>query len=164
MLYHCWLPQIAFSHFDAKPYPVLPPVLTTLLQPGSRTPQRATGIPRDEEGNPVLYLKYNCPTLYRLFTFSGYDPLMGMSGEMQAARRLYVQHRAEACKIYGIRWLVFEHYYCDAHGIAHPLGESPPPVLTALKRRIPGVKCAGTTPVFYRMGIAATGPAGLPRR
>ena len=162
MLYHCWLPQIAFSHFEAKPYPALPPVLAALLAPHSRTPQRAVGITRDQEGNPVMYLKYNFATLYKLYCFNGYDPLMGMTGEMLAARDCYVKHRALACKIYGIRWLLFEHYTCDAQGNPHPLGESLPAVITALKRRIPGVKCALRQPFYTVWELPRPDPLAFP--
>ncbi len=40
LVYHCWLPQPALSYLHMKPYPALPPAISTQLAVGSRPPQR----------------------------------------------------------------------------------------------------------------------------
>ena len=148
LIYHCRLPQAAFTYFHDKPYPAMPPALAAQLELGSRIPQRVLAEGSELGSNPVLNLKSNFASLYGAFTFRGYDPLLEMTPEVIAAHEFMRAEPAHACQVYGIRWLLVEHYTSDANENPHPLADTPPAMLADFLRNYPGAQPGLRLPLF----------------
>ena len=146
--YHCWLPQPALGYCHSKPYPVMSPALAAQLELGSRMPSRVLNEGGDLGSTPVLNLQDNFASIYGAFTFRGYDPLMEYTPEMCAAWAVFLADRAGACRVYGIRKLLVDHYTCDANEHPHPLEEISPTMLAALQHNYPGIQRKMRLPLF----------------
>ena len=109
MLVHCATPFTGMGVFDAKPYPTLPKPFTDLLaETPSQYPQR-TYCFAPEWVYPKHFLfalpKY-FPTVYRIFSFSGYyDNTFIVTPENAFAREKMRTDTMAAFRAYGVRWV-----------------------------------------------------------
>ncbi len=109
LLYHCILPLPAFYSFGSKPYLPLPKEMTQFFAAeNTLSPQRVLGIAPMRSTNPTyaISLMHNLPSVYRLLSFDGYDPLLVLAPENKKAGRLLAEDPLRALRAYGIRWVV----------------------------------------------------------
>ncbi len=165
MLYFCTLPFTSFFTYGDRPYPPLPPAMSALFTArDARTPSRMLGLGQDRSELPgyVFNLQHNFPTVYRLYSVTGYDPLVMELPETQAVAKRLDTDFYHACQKYGIRWIVTARS-------AHPTDEDEQSIAEARSadyeytvRRMPGAKLALTLLDYRVWELAQPDPFAFP--
>ena len=97
----------AFYTYAFRPYPELPPQLSSLLHPGNPTPDsRMVPWARTRSIDPSfgLSLAHNLPDVYEILSFDGYDPLIESKMAFRTVQRRIAEDPIAAFRAYGVRW------------------------------------------------------------
>ncbi len=107
ILYHVTLARTSFYSFHEKPYPALPTDLLRILHgtdvPGnaridSITPERSA------QGDYFQSMPLDLPSIWRIPSAGGYDPLVENSPENMAAQDRFIADPLAAYEAYGVKW------------------------------------------------------------
>ena len=109
--------QFAFYTYDFQPFPEIPPKLHSLLFENDpvTNESRATGRVaswvhnRSDDSNYGLLMNHDLPSVYRLPTFDGYNPLFNGKPQVGLAWQALFRNPIEAMKAYGLRWHFSHH-------------------------------------------------------
>ena len=109
LLYHASIARTSFYLFGDRPYPEMPAEMAALLKPADPAKSHrcivVTPSICSDAGYPLAMMD-NFPTLYSVFSYDGYDPLVQSKPQVLDADDQMVLDPVGAAKAYGIQWLV----------------------------------------------------------
>ena len=109
MLYHVSLARNSLWCYGDRPYPELPREIAQRVLP-SQNPLagRVWSYGPIRAGLPgfAYTLPLSLPSAYGAYGFGGYDPIIEARPETRAFQEKFAASPAEACRAYGIRWVL----------------------------------------------------------
>ncbi|MBY0522079.1 MAG: hypothetical protein K2R98_01695 [Gemmataceae bacterium] len=113
LLYHVQHCQASFYSYAERPYPPLPAAMRTLMDPevsldSALPPARVLSLVRERSAADgyMKALKQCMPTVYRIPSIDGYNPLIESTPPMIDVREQLLKDPFRTCEALGVRWIL----------------------------------------------------------